>query len=209
MAKITLIHADSKKIKTSADLILTDPPYEMPGCDLDEIIANIESEHIVMLTTMRQLHQFLSSSNWELNFDFVFDCVAPKKSMNFQQPNYLHQTGVYLTKPGVKSIFDRRQRPRSDVFEGNHYWPTIIKAPRASGQKGYAKNEVAFTDLLGSFKAGKIVDPFAGHGTTGISCFTLDLECELIEKDDQAFNSMKQKFSFLAKNGLKIIEKGE
>ena len=128
--RITLIHGDAADHGRAADLILTDPPYEMPGSELARIIGGFDAPHLVLITTMRQLLDFLPRTDWRLNFDFVLDGVAPKKSKSLQQPNYTHQTGVYLTRPGVKSVFGRKLRQRSDVFEANGYWPTIFHAPR-------------------------------------------------------------------------------
>lgn len=147
---------------------------------------------------MSQLLQFLPETDWQLSFDFVIDGVAPKKSRNVRQPNYLHQTGVYLTRPGISSVFDRKRRQRSDVFEGNGYWPTIFYAPRTGMQDhGMAKNPQAITDLLGSFDVRSVVDPFAGSGTTGLAAFELDIDCTLIELDAKAFASMRKNLRFV------------
>ncbi|MDR2113417.1 MAG: hypothetical protein LBQ62_10015 [Candidatus Accumulibacter sp.] len=47
----------------------------------------------------------------------MIDGKMPKKSRAVTMPNYTHQTGVYLTRPGVKSMYNRKLRPRSDTFQ--------------------------------------------------------------------------------------------
>lgn len=98
-----------------ADFV-TDPPFEMPGKRLAEIVARYRVQHLVLITTMRQLLEFMPHTPFELAFDFVIDGVAPKQSKSLQQPNYTHQTGVYLKRTGVKSAFNRKLRQRSDQF---------------------------------------------------------------------------------------------
>lgn len=190
-----LIHGDAGDHAVEADLIITDPPYEMPGQRLASILDDYRSDHLVLITTMKQLMAFMQHSNWSLSFDFVLDGVSPKKSKSLQQPNYVHQTGVYLTRNKAKSLFNRKLQQRSDVFELNGYWPTIFHAPRdMSG--GYAKNETAFTDLLGSFDCDTIVDPFAGTGTSGWAAIETGKSSTLIELDDKAFERLMAAFRF-------------
>lgn len=188
-------------------MILTDPPYEMTGAELARTLAAFNAPHLVLITTMRQFLDFLPRTDWKLAFDFVLDGVMPKKSKNYLQPHYLHQTGVYLTKPGIKSAFDRRKRQRSDVFEGNNYWPTILRAPRDNVQDhGHAKNAAAITDLLGSFDVSSVCDPFAGSGSTGIAAYELDIPCVMIEQDAATFADLKLTCRFMRTYGLEIIE---
>lgn len=205
--QVTLIHGDAADHGRACDLILTDPPYEMGGAELARIIGKYEAPHLVLITTMRQLLEFMACTDWRLAFDFVLDGVVPKKSRSYQQPHYLHQTGVYLTRPGVKSAFDRRRRQRSDVFEANGFWPTLFHAPRDNIQAhGHAKNAQAITDLLGSFAVSDVCDPFAGSGTTGVAAWELDLPCVMIERDPEIFAELKGMARFMSVYGLEIVE---
>ncbi|MCG9062966.1 site-specific DNA-methyltransferase [Laribacter hongkongensis] len=205
---VTLIHGDAADYRIRADMIMTDPPYDMPGKQLANIINGYEADHLVLITTMRQLLDFMQPGSWHLHFDFVLDGVAPKKSRNVQQPNYIHQTGVYLTRNGAKSRFDRKRRQRHDTFEHNGYWPTIFYAPRNDMQQhGMAKNLDAITDILGSFDVTSVVDPFAGGGSTGMAGFELMLDSvTLIERDTDHFENLKQVCRFMNVYGLEIIE---
>lgn len=207
MAQTTIIHGDAADHGRACDLILTDPPYDMPGAELARILGTFDAPHLVLLTTMRQLLDFMPRTTWRLGFDFVWDGVMPKKAKSYAQPNYVHQTGVYLTQPGVKSAFDRRLRQRTDTFEANGYWPTIFRAPRDSVQEhGHAKNAEAITNLLGSFDVRSVCDPFAGSGSTGIAAYDLGLPCTMIEREQETFEELKRTCRFMHTYGLEIIE---
>lgn len=207
MEKITLIHGDAAEFALCADLVMTDPPFDMPGGTLQNILERYEAPHMILITTMRQLLEFMAVADWRLGFDFVLDGVVPKKSKSLHQPNYVHQTGVYLMRPGIASAFNRKRRQRSDVFEGNGYWPTLLRAPRENMQAhGMAKNRAAMIDLLGSFDVANVIDPFAGSGSTGVAAFELGIDCTLIEKNSRHFSALRNTFRFLGAGRLTLIE---
>lgn len=196
MVKVELIHGDAAEYSGTVDLICTDPPYEMSGAVLAEILKNYHADHLLLLTTMKQLLDLMKSTEWQLAFDFVFDAVSSKNSKSRQQPNYVHKTGVYLKKPGTTSIFDRKLRQRSDVFTSG-YWPTIFYAPKQNTESGFAKNQNAITDLLGSFKIKSVADPFAGSGTVGIAAWELELDyCLMVELSEDNVLEIKNKIKF-------------
>lgn len=180
---IQIIQGDAARMNGRADLIFTDPPFDIPGARLARILQRYSTAHIVLIVSMRQILDLVPCmEGWTLGFDFVLDTVTPKKSMSASQPNYTHATGVYLRR--APSIFDRRRRQRSDTFDANGYWPTVIRAPRQKMQEfGQAKNEDAVLDLLGSFNASSVIDPFAGSFTTALAAARLDLDCLTIEID--------------------------
>ena len=198
MAKITVIHGNAADHGQSADLILTDPPFDMPGKQLARVLNQYQCDHLVLITSMKQLIELLQHSEWQLAFDFVLDAVTPKKSKNIRSPNYTHATGAYLTRNKAKSIFNRKLQQRSDTFDNSGYWPTIIRAPRERlGDHGMAKSVTAITDILGSFEAVNVVDMFAGSGTTGWAAFELDMPCTLIELNEQHARQLQKEFGFL------------
>lgn len=201
MPKMILVHGDAAIYSTASDIIVTDPPFDMPAATLCRIIRHQHSRHLVLLTTMRQLLDLYPLLGWNFAFDFVLDAVAPKKSRSDQQPHYTHHTGVYLHAPGEASLFSRRRRQRSDVFEGNGYWPSIFHAPRERAlEHGMAKNADAITDLLGSFSVNSVADLFAGSGTTGLAAFELGLDCTLVERDQRLCENIAGQFRFLGAN---------
>lgn len=201
MATIKLIFGDAKEQHISCDLIVTDPPFDMPGSLLSDIIKKQDCGHLLLISTMRQILEFVPLMNWKFGFDFVLDAVTPKKSKSIHQPNYTHHSGVYLYKDGEKSLFNRKKRQRSDVFEGNGYWPTIFHAPKERVQQhSLAKNADAITDLIGSFDVKTVADLFAGSGTIGMSAFELGLDCTLVELDPESCESISSYFKFMGAN---------
>ncbi|PQQ35667.1 hypothetical protein C6H68_23930, partial [Photorhabdus luminescens] len=69
MAKIELICGKAEDYSVSADIILTDPPFDMEGKKLRTIIDNQQCNHLILITTMRQLLGFMADPGWELSFD--------------------------------------------------------------------------------------------------------------------------------------------
>lgn len=195
MAKITLINDDANNHSIAADMIVTDPPFEMSGQQLHDIISQYNAPNLLLICSLRQLVEFANLTSYKMGFDFVLDLVAPKQSKSQRQPNYIHAQAVYFYKS--KSVFNRKHGERSDVFTKG-YCPTIIRASRErNNEHGMAKNEQAIQDMLSFFEVTSVVDMFAGSGTVGLACLELDIDCTLIEKDAQHFEQMKQTFEFL------------
>ena len=195
MAKITLINDDASNHSLTADMIVTDPPFEMTGQQLHDIISQYNAPNLLLICSLRQLVEFANLTSYKMGFDFVLDLVAPKQSKSQRQPNYIHAHAVYFYKS--KSVFNRKHGERSDVFTKG-YCPTIIRASRErNSEHGMAKNETAIRDMLSFFEVTSVVDMFAGSGTVGLACLELDIDCTLIEKDAQHFKQMKQTFEFL------------
>lgn len=205
--KLCVINADAATKSIACDLLVTDPPFDMSGAELAKIINQQQCDHLLLITTMKQLLNFCSNQEWVLNFDFVLDHVVPKKSKNTRQPNYIHSTCVYMTRNNAKSLFNRKLRERSDTFDNNGYWPTILRAPRDRMQElGYAKNTQALIDVIGCFNAKVIGDVFAGSGTTALSAFELDRDCILIERDVALCDQIKRQFKFFGVSTLEKLE---
>lgn len=184
MAKIEIINADCFDCTASADMVFTDPPFDMTGKMLAKALSRYQHKHLVLITTMKQFIEFSKETEFDFAFDFVIDALVPKKSKSIRQPNYTHQTGVYMKAKGARSAFNRKIRQRSDTFDNNGYWPTLIRAPRNNMQThGMAKNETAIADILGSFDISSIIDPFSGIGTAGIAANELGIDCLLIERE--------------------------
>ena len=201
MAKIKVIHGSCFDVAPqSAGLIFTDPPFDMPASDVVRAVSRHDSNHLVMITTMRQLLGFmLASEDWVFSFDFVLDLVSPKQSKSIRQPNYRHTTGVYLTRRNSKSAFDRKARQREDVASSSGYWPTIIRAPSGGRAGGaYEKDEAAIVDILGSFPSiSSVLDPFAGTGTVAMAAFELGISATMIEQDPSQLAAMRNRLKFV------------
>lgn len=199
--KLNVICGDAAKHIIECDMIVTDPPFDLGGAALAKILEKQKCDHLLLITTMRQLIEFCKASNWEIAFDFVLDHVVPKKSMSVHQPNYIHSNCVYMTRNNAESLFNRKLRERSDTYDGKGYWPTILRAPRDRMQEfGYAKNTKALIDVIGCFEVHAIADLFAGSGTTAIAAFELGLDCTLIEREKVLCDNIIREFKFLDVN---------
>jgi|SRR5690625_1373703 len=206
MAKYKMICGDASEHSMGAGMIFTDPPYDMAGKRLADILANYDAQHLLLITSISQLVGLLRADDgWKVRFDFVLDAVVPKKSKSRHQPNYVHQTGVYLTKGRVKSAFDRRAHQRTDVFDETSYWPTIIRAPRDRLGEQYSKNLEAITNILGSFEVESVVDPFSGSFTTMLAAYHLGISCTGIEMCEERFKSAQQALYFVGCSSLETV----
>ena len=203
MANHKIILGDNSKQKEKADMILTDPVFELDGKVLADILSNYEADHLVLITSMRQLLSFVANSDWVFGFDWVMNSVVPDKAKSIRSANIIHNNCVYMRKKGVKSVFNRTLRMRSDCFKNNGYWPTILNAP-ADRLKEYhwAKNLNAVTDILGSFEAESVVDPFLGSGTTSMAAQTLGIDSIGVEILESAYTLSCNNIRFM---GGKII----
>lgn len=203
MAKITLINDDASNHSLTADMIVTDPPFEMSGQQLHDIISQYNAPNLLLICSLRQLVEFANITDYKLGFDFVIDLVAPKQSKSKFQPNYIHAHAVYFYKN--KSVFNRHKGERSDVFTTG-YCPTIFRGSRERNeQHGMAKNETAIRDMLTFFDVSSVVDMFAGSGTVGLACHDLMINCTLIEKDLKNFEIMQQNVEFLGADECTIL----
>lgn len=199
MALIKVINGSAEQFSFKTDLIFTDPPFDMNGIKINEIVSKYDCDHLVLISTMRQILEFNSLQNWDFCFDIILDAVIPKKSKSRHQPNYVHANVIYYKRNGVKSKFNRELRQRSDTFDNNGYWPSIVRAPRERlNEHGLAKNYTAILDILGSFEnVNNVTDCFAGSGTTGLAALELSTECTLVEIDKPLSEKLETKFKFL------------
>ncbi len=199
--KLNIICDNAADCVVKCDMIVTDPPFDMCGSKLAEMLDQQHCDHLLLITTMKQLLELSRSSDWQLSFDFVLDHVVPKKSKSVHQPNYIHSTCVYMTRNKARSLFDRKKRERSDTYDGNGYWPTILRAPRNRMKDfGYAKNTNALIDVIGCFDVKVICDLFAGSGTTAFAAFELGLDCILVEQDQNLCEKIRREFELLGVN---------
>lgn len=215
---IRITCGDAADFNTKTDLIFTDPPFEMSGKQLASILDQYQSDHLLMICSMKQLLEFSKHTEFKLNFDLVIDLVAPKQSKSANQPFYRHANVVYMTRNGARTRFNRKNGLRLDVLSGEAgYFPTIITANSERKQThGHAKNKDAIFGILTCFNIESIVDPFAGSGTTGLACIEINErmtnsikfsmnrkrinDITLIEKDQDNVKNMRQTFKFLGEN---------
>lgn len=203
---ITIINGDASDYSYSADMIFTDPPFDMKGEELHKIISNYNADHLLLITVCRQYTEFCKLTDYEFSLDFVFDTVVPSKSHSKQQPHSCHNLIIYMRKKGVKSAFDRKFHQRRDVATKGYY-PTIFRAPRNRlTEYGYAKNLQAVTDLLGSFHVKSVIDPFAGTGTVAHACLELLMDCVSIEQKTELTDQLYREMSFMGEKKCQYLK---
>lgn len=204
---ITIINGDAKDYSYKADMIFTDPPFDLTGKELHKIISAYDADHLLLITVARQYTEFCKLTDYEFSLDFIFDTVVPSKSHSKQQPHSCHNLVVYMRKPKVKSAFDRTLIQRKDVATKGYY-PTIFRASRNRLKEyGYAKNLQAITDLLGSFKIGKIIDPFSGTGTIAHACLALQRDCICIELKKELTDQLYSEINFFGGKKCQYLTK--
>lgn len=193
---ITIVNGSSKNYQYSADMIFTDPPFDMKAKELNEIISNYNADHLLLITVISQYTEFAKLTNYNFSLDFVLDHVIPKKSRSTSQPNFTHSNVIYMRKKGVKSVFNRKLRQRSDVATQGFY-PTIFRASKNQKEYAYAKNLQAITDLLGSFEVNSVIDLFGGAGTIAHACAELNMDCTTIEIKKELTDNLYREMSFM------------
>ena len=102
MAKITLINDDASNHSLTADMIVTDPPFEMSGQQLHDIISQYNAPNLLLICSLRQLIEFANLTNYKMGFDFVLDLVVPKQSKSQRQPNYIHAQAIHRHTGGLE-----------------------------------------------------------------------------------------------------------
>lgn len=196
---IKLIKGKAEKAQIKAiDMVFTDPPFEMSGKALYNILQRFEFAHLLLICTMRQaleLHEFIKD-DFKFGFDLVISHVSPKKSKNYAQPNALHSNVLYFYRES--SAFDRRRITRHDIYsEAKGYYPSIFHAPKINLSYKYQKNQNVINDLLGSFAIKSVLDPFAGSGTTALACIEHGIDGVMIEALDAPFLLMQSQCTLL------------
>ena len=63
MAKITILNDDAVNHRLTADMIVTDPPFEMSGKQINDIISQYNSNHLLLICSLRQLIEFAQATS--------------------------------------------------------------------------------------------------------------------------------------------------
>ena len=194
---ITVINGNANDYSYSADMIFTDPPFDMSGKELNSIIRKYSADHLLLVTVMKQYTEFCKLTDYEFVLDFIFDTFVPSKSKSKHQPHSNNNLIVYMRKKGVTSAFNRMIATRRDVATKG-YFPTIFRASKNRMKEyGYAKNLTAITDLLSAFDIKSVIDMFAGTGTVAHACKELGKDCISIEQKKELTDQLYSEMSFL------------
>lgn len=205
---ITLINDDAANHSGSFDMIFTDPPFEMSGADLLDVLNCFDYKHLLLICSAHQMLDLYKLSDLDFAWQMVLDFKTPTKNRSYQQPHIHHANIAYFRQKGFRSAFDRRRVVRQDHYsdDSNHYYPSVFHAPKVDMRYKYQKNQSMVNDLIGAFDVQTVCDPFAGSGTTGFGCMEYKIDCTLIEQDVEAFKIMRDTFSIF--QDIKILGEG-
>ena len=182
-----------------ADMVFTDPPYELKEKDLKEsLLCNIND--IVTLCTFKQA--LILSKHFNFHFDFVFIANLPKSFMNQKQPYYLHQTGCYFTLDGNTSFNCANAK---GVRSDKKYWSTVIDAPRDITKHGHGKSVKGIIECLSGWNKKGVYDPFLGSGSTLIACEKTNRKCFGMEIDPHYCSVIMQRWQEFSGKEAKLI----
>lgn len=161
--------------EAKADLICTDPPYELPVAGLDRIMRR-HGQIAIVLASDRLAFGF--ARLWDFRLDFIWRHRKARKIPSKNLPILFHaHCAVFCTEPGIKTGW---QKPRRD-------FPSVIEIENEYEDKegcGYGKSAELFERMLSGFASARIVcDPFAGSLVTILASERLDKTCIAFEVD--------------------------
>lgn len=156
-----------------AELVLTDPPFELSA---RKVKASIEtqSDKFIVAGCGIEYHKLIASCNFKFHYEVVCKRSKPQSLPGMNGPQILHWSNAFLSKNGIH-CFDR------DLADG--YFPSIIEVGNTEIKVAHAKPLKWAIDLLTACHAQTICDPFVGSGTTLIACEMLGKSCFAFEID--------------------------
>jgi len=167
-----------------SELVVTDPPYDMRGGDVMDIVGRFAPRAIVLCGDRQA---FEIASIWRFALDLIWVHRTPRKFPTLHAPLMCHTHCVIITKPGVKSEW---QKPRPDyksVIEiaGPEYEDT---------EMGHGKAAGLFVLMMEGFKHRAIADPFMGTGAVVLACESSGRTCVGVEKEPSTLAVALERF---------------
>jgi len=144
--------------RNQIELILTDPPYDMHGKEVSEILDNF-GNRVAMLSRNKQIYQVLEQG-WDFKLDLVWKRKTPVSFPYFTNPVMYHNTIAFFTKDGLSLGWKRPEKNFGSVIEIDS------KDEFVMGKKYHAKGMILFVEILKGFDHNKIADPFLGTGAS-------------------------------------------
>ncbi|MBW4677678.1 MAG: site-specific DNA-methyltransferase [Desmonostoc geniculatum HA4340-LM1] len=163
-----------------ADMVLTDPPFEMSANEVAQVIKKF-SEIFVVAGHGKNYHHLCAAFRY--HFEIVSVRSKPQSTPQRKSPQILHWNNAFLTT-GCEHCFDR------DLV--GTYFPSVMECK--SLQSGYAKPLEWALNILRACHAATVVDCFAGTGTTLIACEKLGKTCYAAEKDNRLCQLIQERF---------------
>jgi len=146
---------------TRADIIVTDPPYDLDAHIVMDTAAFFAPRAII-LTGGKQAFS-LADDDWKYCLDFVWRTRASRAIPSEFMPLWYHHNIVMLTRGGETLGWHRPTSGYGSVIEvgGSEFENTVM---------GHGKAVAIFVEMLRGFDWQIVADPFAGTGTTLLAC---------------------------------------
>lgn len=187
--------------ENSFDLVLTDPPYGLPGENMDEVrgalmeCRRVSKMQIVILDWRNPL-SINDEKFAELVWEYGWISGGRTKTNHFYPThNTIHFLGDNLFR------FDTRDGSiikRQPGFSS----PRQCSYAKKSGHK-FEKPLKLMEYLLERSDCYSVLDPFAGSGTTGVACKKLNIDFLLIEICKEYCEIARKRLEDLTRNGRK------
>ncbi|UFP97270.1 DNA methyltransferase [Gloeobacter morelensis] len=163
------------------DLVLTDPPFEMPAREQIAACKRAANAWIVA-GCGPQYAKLVCLSGVRFWWEVVCLRNAPHSLEGWAGPHSLHWGNAFLTTGG-EHLFDRSLA--TGRFRSGNYFPSVIGPYKSAGGGEHAKPLGWALDLLACCHARTVADPFAGSGTVLIACEKLGKTCYATEIDPE------------------------
>lgn len=176
-----------------ADLILTDPPFDMEARSVFQAITAFSDRYIVAGCGN---HYMNLCRKLDFHFEVISQRSKPQSIPDTKKPQILHWNNAFLTQPGIEHCFDRGL--------AGGYFPSLIPAYKLDIQGNYAKPLQWAIDLLSVCHAQTIADPFAGAGTVLIAAEKLGKTCYAIEINPKLCELIIQRWEYATKQKARV-----
>jgi hypothetical protein len=174
-AEHLVICGDSSTLDIDADLVVTDPPYDVPAAGVSTILTRY-SDRAAVIGSATQLFG-LAACGWVGRLEFIW-LHGARSVPSANRPIYMHTSIGVFTRPPLESC--GWSRPDPDF--------SSVLSP-ASGHLGYdednshGKSGWLVGQIIRGFTSSHIVDPFLGRGATLRGADSLGIASTGIEVD--------------------------
>jgi DNA modification methylase len=146
------------------DGIVTDPPYELDGYFIRDIINGFDVDRAVVLTGQYQAYGLIGGS-WKFAFELVWVHRTSRSIPSKFTPNMHHANFVMITRGAARLGWQRPYPDFSSVIQ--------LDGAEYDNRFSYGKMPELFERVLLGFKHKVWADPFFGYGATLAACENL------------------------------------
>lgn len=182
LGRHTAICADAATLDIPrADLVVTDPPYDMPTRRVADIIARYATRAVVFAAGT-QIVELCQCTRVGIVMVWLHET---RKVPTINMPLMMH-TLVCVCYLGDER--DKWKKPRPD-------YPSVFKSEYQTDDHGHGKPADVFAWAMEGFAHERsVVDPFMGSGAALLACEATGRVCTGIEMDPATFASALERF---------------